>query len=189
MRFDNSFAGQRRYTIDRLVGSANMFDILPSSAVPPEVELSVELRAARAACRYIFLALPTSPERDSVLSALGRVGKSNLKQKIRFRAQRLVDAMGDRFPDLLRVTDEAVNCRNHYVHGTEPCFNYNENFSAVVFLTETLEFVFAASDLIEAGWDAKVWAEGLTSMSHRFAAYRVNYRERLRGLVALLAND
>jgi len=100
MRFDNSFAGQRRFTIDRLVGSANMFDILPSSAVPPDVELSVELRSAKAACRDIFLALPQSPERDSVLSALGRVGKSHLKQKVRYRAQRLVDRVGDRFAEL-----------------------------------------------------------------------------------------
>ncbi len=34
-RFFSSFAEQQRYGIDRLVGSANMFDILPSSAVPP----------------------------------------------------------------------------------------------------------------------------------------------------------
>jgi hypothetical protein len=113
MRFNNSFSGQRIFTIDRLVGSANMFDILPSSAVPAEVPLSIELKAATVACRHIFRALPCSPESESVLRALGRVGEATLKQKIRHRAQPFLDAIGQHFPDLLKVTDEAVNCRNY----------------------------------------------------------------------------
>ena len=83
------------------------------------------------------------------------------------------------------MTDEAVNCRNYYVHGSEPSFNYAEIFRVVIFLTQTLEFVFAVSDLIEAGWDAKAWAEAPTSMSHPFGEYRVNYREKLHDLKVL----
>lgn len=186
LRFSNSFARQRQYTLDRLIASANMFDILPSSAVPPAVHLPEELKVAKKACRKIFSDLPPSPERDSVLSALGRVGNSNLKQKIRHRAQRVIDGLGERFPELLTVADEAVNCRNHYVHGSAPRFSYSENFDAVVFFTNTLEFVFAASDLIEAGWDVKAWSEIPTSMSHPFGGYLVDYAARLRALKALL---
>jgi hypothetical protein len=186
MRFSNSFAEQQRYGIDRLIGSANMFDILPSSAVPPDVQLVEELKAAKEAARKIFAQLPQSPERDSILGALGRIGKSSLKQKIRHRAQRLIGVVGERFPELLTVTDEAVNCRNHYVHGSAPRFDYNRNFDTVAFFVDTLEFVFATSDLIEAGWDIKAWSEVPTTMSHPFARYRINYAMQLHKLEILL---
>jgi hypothetical protein len=186
LRFSSSFAEQQRYGIDRLIGSANMFDILPSSAVPADVTLSDELKAAQEAGRKIFGPLQPSPERDSVLGALGRIGKSTLKRKIRHRAQRLIDAIGNRFPELLSVTDEAVNCRNYYVHGGDPRFDYSANFNVVNFFTDTLEFVFAASDLIEAGWDVEAWSEIPTSMSHPFGRYRVNYLFSLQSLKALL---
>jgi hypothetical protein len=123
------------------------------------------------------------------LNALGRMGKSNLKQKIRHRAQPLIEAAGKRFPELVTVTDEAVNCRNHYVHGSGskgPRFDYSDNLDTVFFFTDTLEFVFAASDLIEAGWDVKAWSELMTTMSHPFAQYRINYDFHLKKLKALL---
>jgi hypothetical protein len=164
-----------------------MFDILPSSAVPPDVPLCEELKSARESCITIFKELPRSPERDSVLSALGRIGKSALKHKIRYRGKFLVDKVGDRFPNLFTVTDEAVNCRNHYVHGSEPTFDYGNEVDSVIFFTDTLEFVFAASDLIEAGWDIRAWTEIPTSMSHPFGRYRVTYMERLRKLQSLIA--
>lgn len=131
--------------------------------------------------------MPKSPERESVLNALGRIGKSSLKQKIRHRAQWLIDALGAaRFPELLLVTDEAVNSRNYYVHGGEPRFDYSGNCDTLDFFIDTLEFVFATSDLIEAGWDIKAWSEMPTSMSHPFARYRVNYAGQLQKLKALL---
>jgi len=186
-RFDGSFAEQRHYDINRLIGSANMFDILPSSAVPSDVSLTDELKAAKDSSRRVFKTLPEGPERDSVLNNLGRVGKSNLKHKIRHRAHFLIaGSTGNRFDDLLLVTDEAVNCRNHYVHGSQPRFDYNRHFDAVTFFVDTLEFVFAASDLIEAGWDAKAWSTRPTGMSHPFGAYRISFAPRLRELKSLL---
>jgi hypothetical protein len=187
LRFFNSFV-KEHYTVDRLIGSANMFDILPDSAVPPEIQLSEELGRAREECRTIFKNLPQSPERDSVLSALGRVGKSVLKHKIRHRSQLLIDTVGEKFPDLFIVTDEAVDCRNHYVHGSEPRFDYSKELDMLYFFTATLEFVFAASDLIEAGWDVKAWSELPTTMSHPFGQYRVNYAINLQELKALIAS-
>jgi hypothetical protein len=186
LRFATSFARQREYNIDRLISAANMFDILPSSAVPSTVCLSREITKAKVACRKIFKALPkTLLERQSVLDALGRLGKANLKQKIRHRAGIIQEVIGDRFPELSWVTDEAVNCRNHYVHGGKSSFNYNRKFSAVVFLTKTLEFVFVASDLIEAGWDAKAWNERPTVGSHYLSRYRIDYAAELQALKAL----
>jgi hypothetical protein len=187
LRFSNSFAKQNFYDIDRLVASANMFDILPPQAVPAAVRIPEEIEDAKKACQKIFDELPVSAERDSVLGALGRVGTSTLKQKIRHRAQIIMDVVGNRgwFPELTMVTDEAVNCRNHYVHGTEPRFDYSGNFEVVVFFTNTLEFVFAASDLIEAGWDIATWRGHGTAMTHPFGAYWANYDECLQELKSL----
>jgi hypothetical protein len=186
-RFSNCFAKQNSYDVDRLIGAANMFDILPSFAVPSDVPLSEELEEARETSRRGFLPLLRSPERDSVLGALGRIGKANLKHKVRYRAFNILTEAGDRFPELLTVTDEAVNCRNFYVHGGNASFDYNANFDAVTFFTDTLEFVFAASDLVEAGWDVKAWSNTATTMSHPFARYRINYKKQLEDLKALLS--
>jgi ApeA N-terminal domain 1 len=187
-RFFNSFSQQESYPIDRLIGAANMFDILPSSAVPPNIELSMELKSAKEKCRKIFKELPTCPERDSVLSTLGRIGKSSLKHKIRHRAKFLLDAVGENFPDLFTVIDQAVSCRNHYVHGSEPRFDYRRESYVVNFFTDTLEFIFAVSDLIEAGWDFKLWINGHTTMSHPFTKYCIHYAANLQKLQFLLSN-
>ncbi len=162
-----------------------MFDILPASAVPTDVPLTEELSKAQIASRTMFRALPQSPERSSILNALGRLGKSSLKHKVRYCAQKLIDVGGEWFPELSKVTDEAVNCRNYYVHGTEPRFDYDRNFDLVTFFTDTLEFVFEASDLIEAGWDLRSWIQRGTTMSHPFARHRVNYPMGLKRLARL----
>ncbi len=163
-----------------------MFDILPSSAVPSEVELSESLEGAKQAAHKIFKDLPKSEEREAFLRALGRIGKSGLKQKIRHRARQLLDAVGAQFPELLTVTDEAVNCRNFFVHGGKPRFDYDANPTCFSFLVDTLEFVFATSDLIEAGWDVKTWSTIPSGMSHPFGGFRVDYRAKLTKLKALL---
>lgn len=185
-RFFQSYSNQKLYTIDRLVGAANMFDILPDHAVPADVEISEELKNAKKQCREIFLGLPVSYERDSMLSALGRIGKSTLKSKIRYRGQIVLDKIGDRLPDLFTVTDEAVVCRNHYVHGSAPSFNYElsyrNNFMAGSFFTNTLEFVFAMSDLIEAGWDINVWIETAFLRIHPFGRFLENYSAQIEDL-------
>ena len=154
-----------------------MFDILPDEAVSDKVELSADLKSAHDKCRQIFKKLPVSPERDSVLNALGRIGKSTLKKKVRHRAQFLIDKVGDRIPDFITITDEAVDCRNYYVHGSPPSsrIDYNQYPGPLHFLTNTLEFVFAASDLVEAGWDIKKWCESQSRTSHPFGHYLYTY--------------
>jgi ApeA N-terminal domain 1 len=184
--FFNCFGEQNVYTTDRLIGAANMFDILPSSAVPSNFKLPTDIETAREISREAFAALPHSPERDSVLSALGRIGKPALKRKIRHRAQLIIDALGGELSDLPTITDEAVNCRNYYVHGADPRFDYNANLDCVNFFTDTLEFVFAASDLVQAGWDVRTWSVMHTTMSHPFTRFLVNYTARLLELKSVL---
>lgn len=187
LRFTNSFSNQNRYTIDRLVGAANMFDILPARAAPPQVDIPVDLLAARDSSRTAFLALPKSPERDGVLSALGRVGSSSLRRKIMHRSRSLTQTIGEKLPDLDWVIEQAVICRNHYVHGSDASLKYSDHFfESVAFLTDTLEFVFGGADLVEAGWDVASWAREGTTLSHPFSRTIHDYKNRLSQFRSLI---
>lgn len=188
-RFFANFSKEKRYDEDHLIAAANMFDILPDSAVPTEVKLPENLKCALYSCRKILKKLPNSPERNSALNALGRTGTVTLKQKIRHRAQLLIDTVGDRFPELLKATDEAVNCRNHYVHGSPSRIDYSKEPYMATFLTMTLEFVFAASDLIDAGWDIRDWCTGSRRISHPFGQYLETYRNDISKLISLLQSS
>jgi len=55
------------------------------------------------------------------------------------------------------------------------------------FLTDTLEFVFAASDLIEAGWDPAQWNAEPKGWGHSFARFRAGYGLTLRQLQQAMA--
>jgi hypothetical protein len=137
-RIDDSRAQGNHYTIDRLVAAANAFDHLPESAVPKPVALIPEVSAAKQACEEIVQALPPCDERQSLLCALGRLGTASLKQKVRYRASYIIAAASGRFPDLDFVCNQAVNCRNHFVHGSDFKYELKAPSSNQSFLTETL---------------------------------------------------
>jgi HEPN superfamily Apea-like protein/ApeA-like protein len=189
-RFSGCFAKQSVYDIDRLIGAANMFDILPADAAPEPVSLSEELSDAKNKGQQLFRPLSPSPERDSILSALGRLGQNTLKRKIRHRASIVLKEAPDRFPDLDTVVDEAVNCRNHYVHGSKAKIDYARHFADVVpFLTNTLEFIFAASEFVEAGWNLNDWHGYGAFSSHPWIAYAGTYVHELSVLQTLLRGE
>ena len=185
-RFSTAFGHQRSYTVDRLVGAANMFDILPPSVVPADVNLTPEMEDARAKARALFKALPNSAERSSVLGALGRLGQATLKHKVRSRAALVTRRTGAKFAELDLVVDEAVDCRNYFVHGSGTKLDYEQNFDQVMFFTDTLEFVFAASDLIECGWNATLWSQKMSSLTHPFDRFLKGYSKALEELKRVL---
>jgi len=180
VRFHQAFGLQRNYPIDRIVSAANMFDLLPDQAAPSVADLTPEVRHARDQSRALFKTLPPSLERNAMLQALGRIGKSSLKHKIRHRAQPIIAAMGNQLRDLEIVIDEAVNCRNYYVHGTPCAIMHDDHLATAAFLNDTLEFVFAVSELIEAGWDMADWCGRGSGLSHPFAGYRNHYEGNLQ---------
>ena len=184
-RIANSFHSGS-YGVDRIVGSANAFDVLPKTHVPSRVEVDRPTREAVKDCRERFKALPESFARQSVLSALGRIGKPSLRDKICHRAAIVGEADPQRFSELHIPCTHAVLCRNHFVHGSEGAFDYWDEFNAFAFLVDTLEFVFAASDLIELGWDYKAWRDKCPSLSHSFGAYVSTYDMNLRRLKELI---
>ena len=184
-RIANSFHSGS-YSADRIIGSANAFDVLPKTHVPSGVEVDGATREALKECRERFRALPESVARQSVLSALGRVGKPGLRDKICHRAEIVAEADPRRFSELHVPCSQAVVCRNHFVHGSEGAFDYWGEYSAFAFLVDTLEFVFAASDLIELGWNYKAWRDKGSTLSHNFGAYVDAYDINLRMLKELI---
>lgn len=121
-----------------------------------------------------------------VLGALARVGSWTLKQRIRQRVSRVTARVGELLPDIAEATDEAVNYRNMYVHGTPARIDCEE---LVPFLTRTLEFVFGASDLVDAGWDIESWAERGRYGRHPFGQYLREYEGSLAMLRAARASS
>jgi len=93
VRFSGGFQQQRHFPIDRLVGAANMFDILPKSAVPPPPSINADVQAARKAADAAFRSLPDSEDRQSVLGALKRIGTVTLRRKIEHRANLVSSAL------------------------------------------------------------------------------------------------
>ena len=175
--------GEQDYSPDRIIKAANVFDLLPGEEFPSNENLPVDFRYAVKEAQKMFNPLPSSIERDSVLSALGRVGKWPLKRKIHHRAQILIDRIGERIPEICWVTDKAVNHRNHYVHGTSLAMTEEQASTLLDFLTDTLEFVFFASDLIDMGWDIVSWMQRPRSPGgHPFFSYLVSYRHNLDNL-------
>ena len=173
-RFFAWFKKQNSYDIDRLISAANMFDILPEEAFSSDVELSDNLKSKRAS-------------KKSEVSKW----KNTLRNKIRCRAQHVKKEFGDKVPDIgEEVTKTAVACRNYYVHGPGPNkkkeIDYDKEKGIHVFLTETLEFIFVASDLIEAGWKIESWYENSCWIDHPFGLYLFRYKPRLERLKTLL---
>lgn len=163
------------YDFDRLVAAANMFDILPEDAVPAKNQLSPELTEAKRTCRSILKKLPSGVDRDSVLGAFGRMGQPSLPKKVAHRATIVEAQLGTKFPDLAFAAGIAVRLRNYFVHGSLDGLEYYKIEPFIPFLTDTLEFVFTASDLIDAGWNAQYWSSKLHGSGHSFSRFLSGY--------------
>ena len=179
-RFATGWARARSYDADRIVGAANMFDLLPHDAVPSDAILEECLEATVQKSRQIFKELPQSEKRDNILGYLGRLKKPSLKEKVRYRSELISSRIGDSIQDIDSVTDAAVDLRNIFVHGSTSAVASKEKLQeSISFLTDTLEFVFCASDLVESGWDIESWHKKQKGAGHPFATYLRTYSEEL----------
>lgn len=174
------------FSHDRIIGAANMYDLLPEEKIPENEILLPSVADAVSSTKKTFRSLEQSSARDSVLSTLGRIGKPSLKAKILGRGVLVNNAMGLPFKNLDLVCHQGVVCRNHYVHGSGAGFNYEENFSSFAFLTETLELIFAAADLLDCGWDPANYISRHGTMSHFFGQYIYSYEKNLLELEGLI---
>ena len=164
----------RSYGVDRLVAAANVFDLLPSDTYGSKPPLPEDLDKAKQQARELFRVLPKSQERNYILGCLGRIGDWTLKKKIRHRARSLVNTIGALIPGIDDVIREAVALRNDYVHG--PSRGYKQRSKQLIFFTNSLEFIFLASDLVDAGWNIEKWCKTPKSVGHPFGDYLASYR-------------
>lgn len=179
LRFSAGWKQQHHYDPNRVIGAANMFDLLPTSVFPVPTPFSSELSSAIEECKIRFRQLPHTDERNIVLQSLGNIKRHSLKQKIGYRLSVLSDAIGGLIPEIETVTNAAVDYRNLCVHG-----NGSERTRSVLpkfqgFLTDTLEFVFCASDLIECGWDIADWCKKAQIPRHPFSYYLRDYNTNI----------
>ena len=163
-----------------------MYDLLPESCFPDVPPLDGNLASSVQKAKEIFQALPYSTDQNSILGALGRAGTLTLKRKIRFRTEVVSQLIGEKIPNIERVAEEAVKLRNRYVHGSPTRIDYRKNPDLEIFLTDTLEFVFAASDLVDAGWNIHDWIKRGPHLHHPFARYIETYLENWKDLKRLI---
>ncbi|MBT8420678.1 MAG: hypothetical protein KJO08_07440 [Gammaproteobacteria bacterium] len=174
IRYVSCLSKGNHYDVDRLIAAANMFDILPAEAVPLPTLLPDDLAESKTTCLAILKKHPPGQDRDGAISALKRMGKPSLPKKIQHRTAMVVKHLEPRFDELNYVVKIAVQCRNYFVHGGSD-FNFSAVAPFMSFLTDALEFVFAASDLIETGWDAARWNSDSHGNGHTFARFRSIY--------------
>ena len=172
--------GSRFYRYNRLIAAANVFDLLPNHVYGDKPTLDSDLSAAVDASRKMFCDLPPSEERDDILGYFGRIRDRRLKQKIASRAENICYTIGQLLPEFETVMREAVNLRNHYVHGSQTRIRSDQRIRLLLFLTNSLEFTFFASDLIDAGWNIVDWCNRGKPMGHPFHNFLVHYKEDLR---------
>lgn len=175
-RYIDCMRKENRYSADRLVAAANMFDILPSDATPNTNAISPEMEAARKACIDILRNTPQSIDRNAALSALGRLGQPSLPKKVKHRIAVIANKLPGRFTELELVAGVAVKCRNYFVHGSLDGIEYSDIEKFLPFLTNSLEFIFLASDFIDSGWDAPRWFSEPHGGGHSFCRFTAEYQ-------------
>jgi ApeA N-terminal domain 1 len=179
-RFWDSFKKRSIYDADRIIAAANMFDVIPSSVFSNEIKLTPEFQGAVDTSKALFKKLLVAQERGDILGALSRLSKPNLKPKIKYWAT-AIDRGADGYEDLDYVIDRAIECRNFFVHGSAPEFDYLKNTILVKFLVTALEFCYVFPQFIKAGWDLKHW-KAESGSRHPFGDFTYFYGHNLQNL-------
>lgn len=182
-RFVDGFRNGRSYDADRLVGAANAFDLLPAgdfgkaAILPTDVETLVsafEAEVKRAAENSKAVA----EYKERLTNTLGLVRGSNLRSKVLARYADLPAELKKRLPEMEELIVHSIRARNYFVHGAEAKMSAEAVYDHAPFFTDTLEFVFAASELQMCGWDIARWMKESFSTS-RLKEYVYSYKEHL----------
>jgi ApeA N-terminal domain 1 len=145
------------YDIDRLIGAANAFDLLPDSAFnKPKLPISVLTILTAIKMQSSKL---KQPYKEQILSNLGRIKGLTLRQKILARYQLLPAALKKLLPAMELLIEHSVRSRNFFVHGSKPKLSVAATRDLTILFTDTLEFLFAMSELTECGWNANRWVK------------------------------
>ena len=164
---------------DNIVSAANTFDHIPSSDKPPTPQISEEIKTILNHTKKAIKELDTE-EREIVLNQLGRIGSYvTLRPIVEARASVILNSTQKAtFLNLNKVIRNAVRCRHYYTHGSKDTTKLAHP-SVVLFLTDTLQFIYGVSELLDCGWNIDDWIER-AHMSHPFSIYIKSYGTRLR---------
>ena len=178
-RFFGCFGGMSgRVMEDGIVSAANTFDLLPDEDKPEAKPLVDDVRVIlEDAISKVKVAMDPGARREDVLNSLGRIRANKpLRDIVEHRAAVVLDHFGrDKLENLEGIIRLAVQCRNFYTHGGDeknPVAVDFGDIDVVYFLTETLEFIYGASELLECRWDA---ATSLADELHPIGGYVKSY--------------
>ena len=163
---------------DRIVAAANTFDLLPDEDKPDVQPLPDDVwQVLEDAKNKVSKLLPSGTLREDVLNALGCIrANRRLRDIVEHRAEVVLDHYGaDTLRQLMDVVRLAVKCRNYYTHGPndlDPGDVDYANHEIVIFLTETLEFIYGASELLLCGWDS---GKSVRDEKHPLGGYVKSY--------------
>ena len=168
---------------DGIVAAANAFDLIPSEDKPDIQPLPSDVAEVLENTKKEVKSLNSMDEaqREDVLNALARIrGNRRLRDVVEHRAKAFVKHFRtDELKGLSDVIRLAVACRNYYTHGTSgktSAVDFSDP-GVVSFLTDTLRFVYGASELLDCGWNpAKV---PHLAFRHPLVSYVKDYDERV----------
>ena len=178
-RFFGSMQGTSDRVIeDSIVSAANTFDLLPDEDKPKAQQLPDDVwQVLEDAKNKVGKLLAADELRKDVLNALGRIRTNRrLRDIVEHRAEAVLAHFGaDKLQQLDALIRLAVKCRNYYTHGPS---DQNADvvdcadFEVVFFLTETLEFIYGASELLLCGWDS---SKSVRDERHPLGGYVESY--------------
>ena len=109
----------------------------------------------------------------SVFDLLPREAHPSARAKLHKKVKHRAASIGHGLPEIDFVIDATVELRNEYVHGPRPNQEpWAVSGNTLIFLTQTLEFIFVVAELHESGWDFQSWERG---GRHPITEYLVGY--------------
>ena len=161
---------QESYSPSRLIAVANLFDIFPKTRGEekkklPEgsAELLEDLKSRIKSDFEDFKAI-----KQSLIHSISKISEKSLKDRVFERINVLESHQKSRplsADDLRYIVRKAILVRNFFVHGSrkDKLFEKIDPFEFQSLFTDTLEYIYGWSELIEGGWsgeNVKIWNEG-----------------------------
>ncbi len=184
------YYGKRGLSDDRdLITAATAFEYLP---YPDEVLASSAEEEAMIECLRETAKKQDVNKivRDRSLECIGNIKNRNLRQKIHYWVRTLSPSLCAKLPHFQEVAGEAVRWRNYFVHGSQKENDKTDytNLDMLVFLTQTLQFLFVVSDLLKSGWQVEEWLTNRGGTPHPLAIFLLNYQNRVEELKRVSSN-
>ena len=179
----------KRGPSDDLITAATTFEYLP---YPEDIAASSAEEKAMIECLRETAKKQDVNKivRDRSLTCIGHIKHRSLGQKIRYWVGNLSPCLCAELPHFQEVADEAVRWRNHLVHGSQQKNDDTDytNLDMLVFLTQTLQFLFVVSDLLKSGWQVEEWLANRGGTPHPLAIFLLNYQNRVEELKRVSSN-